>query len=119
MINPLITPPPSAPTPPPAARTGRNDLVSIDASYGLGERSWRHGPGQFYVFQRDDHSEVSALHGQQGQEERLDEDMAAPRMWRSRKTSVRWRFPSPRPRCGARVRNISLAYGGMIKDTEF
>ena len=61
MINPMISGTAfSADTSTGCRGTDRNDLVSIDASYGLGEAvvGGMVTPDKFYVFQRDDNSEV-------------------------------------------------------------
>ena len=103
--------------------TKRKELVSIDASYGLGEAvvGGMVTPDKFYVWQRDDGAEVvirsmgfkdkKIVYSQGGGTEtvKVDEDEA-----------YRWSLSLAQAEEVAKgVRNISQAYGGMIMDTEF
>lgn len=124
MINPVISGTAfSADTATGCRGTTRNELVSIDASYGLGEAvvGGMVTPDKFYVFQRDDGAEVvirnmgykdkKIVYAEQGGtiETHVDEDEA-----------YRWALSLAQAEEVAKgVRNISRAYGGMIMDTEF
>ncbi|GKT28997.1 Phosphoenolpyruvate synthase like protein, partial [Aduncisulcus paluster] len=104
MINPVISGTAfSADTATGCRGTDRKDLVSIDASYGLGEAvvGGMVTPDKFYVFQRDDGSEVVVEKVQPG-------------------AVYRWALSLAQAEEVAKgVRSISAAYGGMIMDTEF
>ncbi|NEP77022.1 MAG: phosphoenolpyruvate synthase [Okeania sp. SIO3B3] len=103
--------------------TDRNELVSIDASYGLGEAvvGGMVTPDKFYVFQRDDSAEVvvrnmgykhmKIVYAEGGgtMDVHVDEDEA-----------YRWSLSLAQAEEVAKgVRAISKAYEGMIMDTEF
>jgi len=125
MINPVISGTAfSADTATGCRGTKRNDLVSIDASYGLGEAvvSGMVTPDKFFVFQRDDGEEiVLRFMGLKGKkiiyaEKRagtVTVDVAPEEIFRwslslAQAEEVAWG-----------VRQISKSYGGMIMDTEF
>ncbi len=104
--------------------TDRNDLVSIDASYGLGEAvvSGMVTPDKFYVYQRDDGSEVVIR--QMGlKDKKIDysQDSSGTRVMSvSEEEVTRWALSLAQAEDVAKgVRAISRAYGGMIMDTEF
>ncbi|MDR2574474.1 MAG: phosphoenolpyruvate synthase [Desulfovibrio sp.] len=124
MINPVVSGTAfSADTATGCRGTVRNDLVSIDASYGLGEAvvGGKVTPDKLHVFQRDDGSEViirqmgckdmKIVYDEKGgtREERVPELEA-----------LRWALSLSQTESVARgVRAVSRAYGGMIMDTEF
>jgi len=124
MINPVVSGTAfSADTATGCRGTLRNDLVSIDASYGLGEAvvGGKVTPDKLYVFQRDDGSEVvirqmgckdmKIVYSEKGgtREVRVPELEA-----------LRWALSLSQAECVSRgVRAVSKAYGGMIMDTEF
>ncbi len=125
MINPVISGTAfSADTATGCRGTDRKDLVSIDASYGLGEAvvSGMVTPDKFYVFQRDDGEEVVIRHmGYKDKKIIYDktgtgtivEDVDS--AWVSR-----WSLSLAQAETVAKgVRAISQAYEGMIMDTEF
>ncbi|MFP4258567.1 MAG: PEP/pyruvate-binding domain-containing protein [Desulfovermiculus sp.] len=104
--------------------TEKNDLVSMDASYGLGEAvvSGMVTPDKFYVFQRDDGSEVVIR--QMGCKDKkiiFDPDHSGTRVESIPEEEVyRWSLSLAQAEDVAKgVRSISRAYGGMIIDTEF
>ncbi len=124
MINPVISGTAfSADTATGCRGTSRNELVSIDASYGLGEAvvGGMVTPDKFYVFQRDDGAEVvirsmgykdkKIVYSEKGGTELVEvEDDEA----------YRWSLSLAQAEEVAKgVRAISKAYGGMIMDTEF
>ena len=125
MINPLISGTAfSADTSTGCRGTDRNDLVSIDASYGLGEAvvGGMVTPDKFYVFQRDDNSEVVVrFMGCKDKKIVYDEDLGGTKDVPVDENEVfRWALSLAQAEEVARgVRNISRAYGGMIMDTEF
>ncbi len=124
MINPVISGTAfSADTATGCRGTSRKELVSIDASYGLGEAvvGGMVTPDKFYVWQRDDGAEVvirfmgfkdkKIVYSAGGGTEtvKVDEDEA-----------YRWSLSLAQAEEVAKgVRQISKAYGGMIMDTEF
>lgn len=124
MINPVISGTAfSADTATGCRGTARNDLVSIDASYGLGEAvvGGMVTPDKYYVFQRDDGNEVVIR--QMGFK---DLKIVYEHGGGTKKVSVpeqevyRWSLSLSQAETVARgVRNISKAYGGMIMDSEF
>jgi pyruvate,water dikinase len=104
--------------------TEKNDLVSMDASYGLGEAvvSGMVTPDKFYVFQRDDGSEVVIR--QMGCKDKkiiYDPEHSGTRIETVAEEEVyRWSLSLAQAEEVAKgVRCISRAYGGMIMDTEF
>ncbi|MDR1125498.1 MAG: phosphoenolpyruvate synthase, partial [Deltaproteobacteria bacterium] len=124
MINPVISGTAfSADTASGCRGTVRNDLVSIDASYGLGEAvvGGMVTPDKFYVFQRDDGQEVVIR--QMGFK---DIKIVYEQGGGTQKVAVpdaeiyRWSLSlSQAEKVAKGVRNISRAYGGMIMDSEF
>ena len=125
MINPVISGTAfSADTSTGCRGTSRMDLVSIDASYGLGEAvvSGLVTPDKFYVFQREDGQEIVIRYmgckdkrivykesGRGTKVEAVPEDMA-----------FRWSLSLAQAESVAKgVRCISKGYGGMIMDSEF
>ena len=124
MINPVISGTAfSADTATGCRGTSRHELVSIDASYGLGEAvvGGKVTPDKLYVFQRDDGSEVvirqmgckdmKIVYDEKGgtREEEVPEYEA-----------LRWALSLGQAEKVARgVRAVSKAYGGIIMDTEF
>ena len=124
MINPVISGTAfSADTATGCRGTDRNELVSIDASYGLGEAvvGGMVTPDKFYVFQRKDGAEVvirfmgfkdkKIVYSPKGGTELVNVD---------EEHAYRWSLSLAQAEDVAKgVRNISKAYGGMIMDTEF
>jgi len=125
MINPVISGTAfSADTATGCRGTTRKDLVSIDASYGLGEAvvGGLVTPDKFYVFQREDGQEVVIRYmgckdkrivykesGRGTKIETVPEEMA-----------YRWSLSLAQAEAVAKgVRCISKGYGGMIMDSEF
>lgn len=103
--------------------TNRKDLVSIDASYGLGEAvvGGKVTPDKYYVFQRDDGAEVIIRQlGSKTMRIVYDEkggtrEEAVPELEISR-----WALSLRQAgKVAQGVRAISRAYGGIIMDTEF
>lgn len=125
MINPVISGTAfSADTSTGCRGTDRQDLVSIDASYGLGEAvvSGMVTPDKFYVFQRDDGEEVvlrfmgfktkKIIYAEKGVGT-ITVDVPAEEIFR-------WSLSLAQAEELARgVRYISKSYGGTITDTEF
>ena len=103
--------------------TVRNDLVSIDASYGLGEAvvGGMVTPDKYYVFQRDDGAEVvvrnlgsktkKIIYDAKGGTKEIDVDKNDVNKWALSITQAE--------DIAKAVRIISKAYGSMIMDTEF
>ncbi|MDL2285239.1 phosphoenolpyruvate synthase [Desulfovibrio sp. OttesenSCG-928-F07] len=124
MINPVISGTAfSADTATGCRGTTRNDLVSIDASYGLGEAvvGGMVTPDKYYVFQRDDGQNVVIR--QMGCK---DIKIVYEHGGGTKKVSVpeqeiyRWSLSLGQAEIVAKgVRAISKAYGGMIMDSEF
>ncbi|MFW5487037.1 MAG: PEP/pyruvate-binding domain-containing protein [Desulfovibrio sp.] len=124
MINPVISGTAfSADTSTGCRGTARKELVSIDASYGLGEAvvGGMVTPDKFYVYQRDDGAEVvirfmgckdkKIVYCPKGGTELVDVD---------EEHTYRWSLSLAQAEDVAKgVRNISRAYGGMIMDSEF
>ncbi len=125
MINPVVSGTAfSADTATGCRGTDRQDLVSIDASYGLGEAvvSGMVTPDKFYVFQRDDGSEVVIR--QMGTKDKKvvhDPEHGGTRIEHLAEDKVfRWSLSLAQAEEVARgVRDISRAYSGLIMDTEF
>lgn len=103
--------------------TDNKDLVSIDASYGLGEAvvGGMVTPDKFYVFKRDDSAEVvirfmgckdkKIVYAPEGGTKLVKVDEF---------NTFQWALSLAQAEEVARgVRAISKAYGGMIMDTEF
>jgi pyruvate,water dikinase len=125
MINPIISGTAfSADTATGCRGTDRGDLVSLDASYGLGEAvvGGMVTPDKFYVFQRDDGSEVVVRYmGCKDKKFVYDEDLGGTKVVEVDEADVfRWSVSlAQAEEVAAGVRAISKAYGGMIMDTEF
>ena len=103
--------------------TDRKDLVSIDASYGLGEAvvGGKVTPDKLYVFTRDDGQEV--IIRQMGCKDMrivYDERGGTREEEVPELESLRWALSLSQASTVARgVRAVSKAYGGIIMDTEF
>ncbi|MFW5836510.1 MAG: PEP/pyruvate-binding domain-containing protein, partial [Desulfovibrionaceae bacterium] len=125
MINPSISGTAfSADTSTGCRGTDRGDLVSLDASYGLGEAvvGGMVTPDKFYVFQRDDGSEVVIRYmGCKDKQFIYDEDLGGTKIVEVDEADMfRWSLSlAQAEEVAAGVRAISKAYGGMIMDTEF
>lgn len=124
MINPVIAGTAfSADTASGCRGTGRKDLVSIDASYGLGESivGGMVTPDKYYVFQRDDGAEVVIRNlGCKDKKIVYDAKGGTKRVSVPEKDVYKWALSIAQAEDIARsVRIISKAYGGMIMDTEF
>jgi len=124
MINPVISGTAfSADTATGCRGTDRNDLVSIDASYGLGEAvvGGMVTPDKMYVFQRDDGSEVVVRYmGYKDKKIVYDEGGGTKVVKVPDVEAYRWALSLAQAEEVARgVRNISRAYEGIIMDTEF
>ncbi|MBT8762506.1 hypothetical protein KFV02_00985 [Desulfohalobiaceae bacterium Ax17] len=125
MINPVISGTAfSADTATGCRGTDRKDLVSIDASYGLGEAvvSGMVTPDKFYVYQRDDGQEVVIrFMGYKGKKIVYDDDGEGTKVVEvPEDQACRWSLSLAQAEMVAKgVRAISKAYGGMIMDTEF
>ena len=125
MINPVISGTAfSADTSTGCRGTDRKDLVSIDASYGLGEAvvSGMVTPDKFFVFQRDDGEEIVIRNmGFKDKKIVYDETGAGTKEESVPKDQVfRWSLSLAQAEMVAKgVRDISKAYDGMIMDTEF
>ncbi|MBQ1330316.1 MAG: phosphoenolpyruvate synthase, partial [Desulfovibrio sp.] len=103
--------------------TDRNDLVSIDASYGLGEAvvGGKVTPDKLYVFQRDDGTEVVIRQmGCKSMKIVYDERGGTKEVDVPELEALRWALSLSQAEIVARgVRAVSKAYGGIIMDTEF
>ncbi|MBQ3060738.1 MAG: phosphoenolpyruvate synthase [Desulfovibrio sp.] len=124
MINPVISGTAfSADTATGCRGTDRKDLVSIDASYGLGEAvvGGKVTPDKLYVFQRDDGSEVVIRQmGCKDMKIVYDEKGGTREVEVPELEALRWALSlSQAERVAKGVRAVSKAYGGMIMDTEF
>ncbi|MUM78464.1 phosphoenolpyruvate synthase [Pseudodesulfovibrio sp. F-1] len=125
MINPVISGTAfSADTATGCRGTDRNDLVSIDASYGLGEAvvGGMVTPDKFYVFQRDGNREVVIRYmGCKEKKIVYKEDGSGTHVVKVPDNEVtRWALSIAQAEMVAHgVRAISKAYGDMIMDTEF
>ncbi|HCO11702.1 MAG TPA: phosphoenolpyruvate synthase, partial [Desulfonauticus sp.] len=125
MINPVVSGTAfSADTATGCRGTERKDLVSIDASYGLGEAvvSGMVTPDKFYVFQRDDGEEVVIrFMGFKDKKIVYDESGSGTKVVKvPEDMACRWALSLAQAEMVAKgVRAISKAYGGMIMDTEF
>lgn len=124
MINPVISGTAfSADTATGCRGTARKDLVSIDASYGLGEAvvGGKVTPDKYYVFQRDDGSEVVVRQmGCKDMKIVYDEKGGTREVEVPELEALRWALSLSQAEKVARgVRSVSRAYGGIIMDTEF
>lgn len=124
MINPVVSGTAfSADTATGCRGTVRKDLVSIDASYGLGEAvvGGMVTPDKAYVYQKDDGSEVvlrfmgvkniKIVYDEKGGTKKVDVPQMEAELWALTKTQAE--------QVAKGVRAVSKAYGGMIMDTEF
>ncbi|MBI9078278.1 MAG: phosphoenolpyruvate synthase [Pseudodesulfovibrio sp.] len=125
MINPVISGTAfSADTATGCRGTDRNDLVSIDASYGLGEAvvGGMVTPDKFYVFQRDGGREVVIRYmGCKEKKIIYKTDGSGTHVVKVPENEVfRWSLSIAQAEIVAQgVRAISQAYGDMIMDSEF
>lgn len=124
MINPVISGTAfSADTATGCRGTSRRDLVSIDASYGLGEAvvGGKVTPDKLYVFQRDDGGEVVIRQiGCKDMKIVYDERGGTKEVEVPELEALRWALSlSQAERVAMGVRAVSKAYDGMIMDTEF
>ncbi|MBI9111333.1 PEP/pyruvate-binding domain-containing protein [Maridesulfovibrio ferrireducens] len=124
MINPVISGTAfSADTATGCRGTDRKDLVSIDASYGLGEAvvGGMVTPDKFYVFQRDDGSEVVVRNMGNKDKKIVYSEKGGTKVEKVQPNEIfRWALSLAQAEEVAKgVRSISHAYGGMIMDTEF
>ncbi len=124
MINPVVSGTAfSADTATGCRGTVRRDLVSIDASYGLGEAvvGGKVTPDKLYVFQRDDGSEVVIRQmGCKDMKIIYDERGGTKEVEVTELEALRWALSlSQAERVAKGVRAVSAAYDGMIMDTEF
>ena len=124
MINPLISGTAFAADTATGCRgTARNDLVSIDASYGLGEAvvGGMVTPDKYYVFTRDDgHEVVIRQMGCKDIKIVYDEGGGTKKVAVSELEASRWSLSIAHAENVARgVRAISKAYGDIIMDSEF
>ncbi len=125
MINPVISGTAfSADTATGCRGTTRNDLVSIDASYGLGEAvvGGMVTPDKYYVFQRDGGKEVVVRYmGCKDKKIVYKDDGSGTHSVPVPENEVyRWALSIAQAEDVARgVRAISKAYDDMIMDTEF
>ncbi len=124
MINPVISGTAfSADTATGCRGTDRRELVSIDASYGLGEAvvGGKVTPDKLYVFQRDDGCEVVIRQmGCKDMKIIYDERGGTKEVKVPELEALRWALSlSQAERVAQGVRAVSKAYDGMIMDTEF
>lgn len=125
MINPVISGTAfSADTATGCRGTDRNDLVSIDASYGLGEAvvGGMVTPDKFYVFQRDGGREVVIRYmGCKEKKIVYKPDGSGTHVVKVPDNEIsRWALSIAQAEMVAQgVRAISKAYGDMIMDSEF
>ncbi len=124
MINPVVSGTAfSADTATGCRGTVRKDLVSIDASYGLGEAvvGGKVTPDKLYVFQRDDGSEVVIRQmGCKDMKIIYDEKGGTKEVQVPEMEALRWALSlSQAEQVAKGVRAVSAAYDGMIMDTEF
>ncbi|GAB7080552.1 PEP/pyruvate-binding domain-containing protein [Megalodesulfovibrio paquesii] len=124
MINPVISGTAfSADTATGCRGTIRKDLVSIDASYGLGEAvvGGMVTPDKFYVFKREDGSEV-VIRFMGAKDKKIVYDvLGGTKIVDVPEHEIyRWSLSLAQAEEVAKgVRAVSKAYGGMIMDTEF
>ncbi|MEG2004667.1 MAG: PEP/pyruvate-binding domain-containing protein, partial [Bilophila sp.] len=124
MINPVVSGTAfSADTATGCRGTERKDLVSIDASYGLGEAvvGGMVTPDKLYVYQKDDGSEVVVrFMGSKTVKIVYDENGGTKQIPVPSRESMLWALTLTQAEQVAKgVRSVSKAYGGMIMDTEF
>lgn len=101
----------------------RKDLVSIDASYGLGEAvvGGMVTPDKLYVYQKDDGSEVVLrFMGSKNVKIIYDEKGGTKKVSVPKREVELWALTLTQAEQVAKgVRAVSKAYDGMIMDTEF
>ena len=124
MINPVVSGTAfSADTATGCRGTARKDLVSIDASYGLGEAvvGGMVTPDKLYVYQKDDGSEVVLrFMGSKNVKIVYDENGGTKKVQVPPRDAELWALTLTQAEQVAKgVRSVSKAYGGMIMDTEF
>ncbi|MDR1360184.1 MAG: phosphoenolpyruvate synthase [Deltaproteobacteria bacterium] len=124
MINPVISGTAFAADTATGCRgTTRKDLVSIDASYGLGEAvvGGMVTPDKYYVFTRDDgHEVVIRQMGRKDLKIVYDEGGGTRKVAVPEHEATRWALSIVHAEAVAKgVRAISAAYGGIIMDSEF
>lgn len=124
MINPIVSGTAFAADTATGCRgTDRKDLVSIDASYGLGEAvvGGKVTPDKYYVFQRDDGGEVVIRQmGRKDMKIVYDEKGGTKEVEVPPLEVMRWALSlSQAEQVAKGVRAVSAAYGGIIMDTEF
>lgn len=124
MINPVVSGTAfSADTATGCRGTDRKDLVSIDASYGLGEAvvGGMVTPDKLYVYQKDDGSEVVVrFMGSKNVKIVYDENGGTKKIPVPTRESMLWALSLTQAEQVAKgVRSVSKAYDGMIMDTEF
>ena len=124
MINPVISGTAfSADTATGCRGTDKKELVSIDASYGLGEAvvGGMVTPDKFYVFEREDGAEVVIrFMGFKDKKIVYDPEGGTKVVKVGELEAYQWALSLAQAEEVARgVRGISRAYGGMIMDTEF
>ncbi|MDR2162003.1 MAG: phosphoenolpyruvate synthase, partial [Desulfovibrio sp.] len=124
MINPVISGTAFAADTATGCRgTARKDLVSIDASYGLGEAvvGGMVTPDKYYVFSRDDgHEVVIRQMGCKDLKIVYDDGGGTRKVRVPDHEATRWALSIVHAEAVARgVRAISNAYGGIIMDSEF
>ncbi len=124
MINPVVSGTAfSADTATGCRGTVRNDLVSIDTSYGLGEAvvGGMVTPDKLYVFQKDDGTEVVLrFMGHKNKKIVYDESGGTKAVDVPPREAQQWALTVTHAETIAKgVRAVSKAYGGMIMDTEF
>ena len=124
MINPLMSGTAfSADTATGCQGTNRNELVSIDVSYGLGEAivGGMVTPDKYYVFQRDDGKEVVIRQMGCKDKKIVYEESGGTRIVPVQESEIfRWSIPISQAETIAKgVRAISKTYGSIIMDTEF
>lgn len=124
MINPMVSGTAFAADTASGCRgTVRNDLVSIDASYGLGEAvvGGMVTPDKYYVFQRDDGAEVVVRNlGSKTKKIIYDAKGGTKEINVDKNDVNKWALTIAQAENIAKaVRIISKAYGSMIMDTEF
>ncbi len=124
MINPVISGTAFAADTATGCRgTDRKDLVSIDASYGLGESvvGGMVTPDKYYVFTRDDgHEVVIRQMGCKNMKIVYDDGGGTKKVKVSDQEATRWALSIAHAEGVAKgVRAISKAYGDIIMDSEF
>lgn len=124
MINPVISGTAFAADTATGCRgAGKNDLVSIDASYGLGEAvvGGMVTPDKYYVFTRDDGENVVVRYlGVKDKKIVYDERGGTRKVAVPDAEAYRWALSLVQAENVANgVRAISKAYGGIIMDSEF